>query len=676
MSLAHEPCTPPTATLRILTASPARDTTLGPMLKWSLTALGVALVIAFVYFRTLASVEELDELELTAPAPAESPLRSEAAPTSIAGTSALAREPVPLEVQPPAAAPRRPSIRGRVLTPDGTPYGQGLVRFATVRHGRAELEEARTTSDGAFELIPADSSAHGDLLVSAARHEFAPVAQLGVTASDAELEFRLLPPSTFAVRLRDARGIELEPHRLSFHWILAGVTREDREDALGKLRWARSPVPFRIHVKAVHVLDEWLGPFEPGAVGEVLELEVRRRHSVRGIVLAGGAPVPGAEVRLERLEDPSGERGRVFGGGRTDERGEFWFRVDEPGVFRPVAFHSSHGRGQAPELRCGDADLDGLTIKLSEPPGRIEGRILLPDGRSTALLAVEFAHRLRTPRADGTFLLPDVEPGVHVLRLVGGDPEDPRDSWTWHRGQGVPGLAYTPSWSVEVRPGAASSVVLDLSAPRAVRLEGRIDLGRDVEDASTFGNREALGVYFWREGGTGLETQAVPSRQGEFAAEFESPGQRRFEFHLQLGALAEGGSWRVRDVLDLAPGVQHWDLTLAPGALRLRAPGVDLMFEPEPKLHWQGAGELTIEVPGSLSGMVESTPGSVLYHAVPPGLVRFTLVPDGATYEASVRSGETTEFLLPESARAELEAAYDQRTEGIALPSYLTEIGY
>lgn len=643
------------------------------MRKFVAPLLCAVLALGLLYFRTLAGVEELGVRELTART-AESLLRSDAAPTSVAGTGALDREPAPLESESPA--PRRPSIRGRVLTPDGAPYGQGNVRFATVRHGRAELSQTRTGMDGSFELIPADSNARGDLLVCAARHEFAPVAQLDLAASDTDLELRLLAPSAFAVRLHDARGIELEPHRLSFHWMLAGVTREDDEKALGKLRWTRSPVPFRIHVSDVHVLDEWLGPFEPGAVGEVLELEVRRRHSVRGIVLAGGAPVPGAEVRLERIEEPSGERGSVFGNGRTDERGEFWFRVDEPGVFRPVAFHSSHGRGQAPELRCGDADLDGLTVELSEPPGRIEGRILLPDGRSTALVAVEFAHRVRTPRADGTFLLPDVEPGVHELRLVGGDPADPRDQWTWRRGLGVPGLAYTPSWSVEVRPGAASSVVLDLSAPRAVRLEGRIDLGRDVEDASTFGNREALGVYFWREGGTGLETQAVLTRQGEFAAEFESPGRRRLELHLQLGALAEGGSWRVRDVLDLAPGVQRWDLPFAPGSLRLLAPGVDLMFEPEPKLHWQGAGELTIEVPGILSGMVEAAPGSVLYRAVPAGFVRFTLVPDGATYEAVVRSGETTEFRLPESARAELETAYDMRTRGIALPSYLMGIGY
>lgn len=185
-----------------------------------------------------------------------------------------------------------------------------------------------------------------------------------------------------------------------------------------------------------------------------------------------------------------------------------------------------------------------------------------------------------------------------------------------------------------------------------------------------------MGVYFWREDGAGLETQAVLTRQGEFAAEFESPGPRRFEFQLQLGALAEGGTWRVRDVLDLTPGLQQWNLTLAPGALRLRTPGVELLLEPEPKLHWQGAGELTIEVPGFLSGAVESTPGSVLYHAVPPGWVRFTLVPDGTTYEAIVRSGETTEFLLPESARAELEAAYDVRTQGLEPPSYLMDLGY
>jgi hypothetical protein len=648
--------------------------------RWVPPLLIAALVIGLVYLRTVASFEELGELAPMTPkenAPAAE-VMLEPGPASLHETAATGSTSSRGAVEPLAPEERSPPLRGRVLTPEGEPYGWATVRFATVRRGRAELQQTLTREDGCFELVPEVRAARGDLLVTAKSHEFSPVALLDVAAGSEELELRLAPPQTFVVRFIDAQGMEHEPHELSFHWMLAGVTREDEEKALGKLRWIRSPVPFRIHVNDPELQDAWLGPFEPNAVDDELVVTVRRRAFVRGVVLAGGAPVQGANVRMEPVEDAAGTRGWAFGNGLTDERGEFWFRVMATGTFRPIAFHA---RGLGSLVHCdGERDLGGLTLELDEPPGWIEGRILLPEGRSTALCALQLDQRYRTPRADGSFLLPDVEPGTHVLRLVAGEPSDPRDCVTLRRGSTVPGFTYTPSVPVEVRSGAGSTVVIDLSAPRAVRLEGHIDLGRRIDDASSFGSHEPVGVTFWREDGAGHETQAILARQGEsgatFAAEFDAPGRRMLEFQLMLGEFATEGTWRVRDALDLSEGIQSWELALTPGALRLYAPDVELELEPEPILRWRGGGELTIETPGFLSGMVERAPGSVLYHAVPPGRVTFQLVPDGATYEVTVRAGETSEFVFPESAREELRAAYDMCAKGVQTPSYLQENGY
>jgi len=662
------------------------------MLRWGLTFLCVVLVIALVYFRALAKVEEL--APLVPVAPTEDAARIDPEPVTDAARapvdSALAAR-APLEARPGSA--RVAALRGRVLTPTGEPCGGATLRFATVRRGRAELEQTKSGPDGRFELVPAASAARGDLLATADAHEFAPAVRRDVAAGPEELELVLAPGQTFAVRFVDAQGVALEPHQLSFHWMLAGVTREDDEDALGKQRWIRSPVPFRIHVNDPALVNDWCGPFEPSTIGDVLVVDVRRRALVRGIVRAGGAPVAGAEVRLESVAAPASEPGRVLTRTQTDARGEFLWRLTAaetsgPLAFRPVAFHALHGRGLGPELVCdGQRDLDGLEIELNEPLGRIEGRILLPPERDAGELVVQLGSRARTPREDGSFLLPEVEPGLQTVGVAPGTPEWPRDAWQWLSSEPVHWLGHKPTWNVEVRSGATSELTLDLATPAPVRIEGRIELGKAIMDASTLGNFAARGVTFQRDGVPGVEGQAFLDAAGRFAAGFAKPGARRFELQIMLSHRGDGtgdpqlnpslfvtSTWTVRDSLELVPGLNDWDLVLAPGALRLRAPGAELELSPGPDLHWQGPGECTVDVQG-WAALYDSSQEALTYAEVPPGRVTFQLVPDGTTYEAVVRSGETTEFLLPESARPELEAAYDVRANGLQLPSYLMDMG-
>ncbi|HEX6885548.1 MAG TPA: carboxypeptidase-like regulatory domain-containing protein [Planctomycetota bacterium] len=584
---------------------------------------------------------------------------------------------MPLEPASPAENPRAPVLRGRLLAPDGRPYGRGEVRFAWIRHGRAELVRTKTRADGGFELFPGEPSARGDLLATAFEHELGPVARLDVAAGEQGLELRLAPARTLELRFRDQDGGELVPAELSFHWILAGVTREDEEQSLGKTRWALPPVPFRIHVHDARVVEEWLGPFEPAEVGEVLTLGLHRRPFVRGLVLAAGRPVEGAEVRLEPLAiDPGSTRLRVFPSpARTDARGEFQVRVDEPGTFQARVFHPQHGLGRSgPWTVEPERDLAGLTLELTEPAGAIAGRVVLPVGRQPEEVAIRIGDRTRTLDAEGSFTLPGLEPGLHVLQPVQGKPGAALGAWTWTNAAPLGWLTHELALLVEVRSGGTSEAVLDLVTPPPVRLAGRIEVGVEVSDATGFGNFEPQGVRF--DGAARDEGRARLRAGGAFAAGFGGPGARRLRVELLLEP--DLACWSVSDEVVLAPGDNRWDLALVPGKLRLvmdGAPGEELELSPQPVLRWND-GSRAIEVGARIGGLAQASPGTLLYEAVPPGRVRFVLGPGGTEFEAFVRPGETTEFRFPASARAELRAAFDVRASGLVAPSYLGDQGF
>lgn len=645
-----------------------------------LIVVGLALVLVAVRCGGGERGAGLEELVPAATEPANAfgqPVPLAPSPEPSTGRAAV-------EARPSAPPPRAPAIRGRVLGPDGEPYARGEVRFAWVRRGRAELVRTKTRADGGFELFPPDPEARGDLLATAAGHAHAPVARLDVAAGVEELELRLAPRRTFELRLHDQDGHALEPSELSFHWILAGVTREDDEQALGKLRWAVPPVPFRIHLHDAGLVEEWLGPFDPAEVGPaevnaVLALGVQRRPFVQGAVFAGGRPVAGAEVRLEAVAtDPEGARMRYFPSpARTDARGEFRIRMDVLGAFRARAFHPEGGLGRGGEWTVVPGrDLAGLVLELTEPPGAIAGRVVLPAGRAPEEVALRIGERTRTLGAEGSFTLPGLEPGRHVLRAVQGNPGAARDAWAWASDAPLAWLAHDTALAVEVRPGETSAVLLDLVAPPPVRLVGRIELGTEVSDATGFGNFEPQGVRFTDAAGKRDEGRARLRSGGTFAAGFADPGARRLRVELLLEpSLA---SWSVSDELALAPADNRWDLVLVPGKLRLvldDALSERLELAPPPVLRWSDGG-LAIEVGAPIGGLARATPGALLYEAVPPGRVRFALTPGGTVFEAFVRPGETSELRLPASAQAELRAAFDVRATGLVTPSYLVEEGF
>lgn len=600
----------------------------------------------------------------------ESPVDSASLPESARG---------PLEPPKPSAASSLPStatISGRVLDPEGRPRPRAEVRFFWASRGRPEKVGGRTDAEGRFQLALSDAEARGELLATVAAHTLAPAVRAGVEAGDEGLTLQLGPPSLFSLRVVDQYGVALLPEHVSFHWVLADWTREDRDDALGMLRWARPPCPFRVHLDDRAMEGGWFGPFAPEEVGDVLTLRVPRYPYVEGRVLREGRPVPEAMVEIEPfVPGMTGGVSRAPWGeaSRTDARGEFRLLVPSPGSFRLRAFHPDHGAGRALPLELDDArDRVGIVLELSESLGSVQGRVVLPAGRAPSEIRLFVADRRRSLRRDGTFLLPGLEPGHHVMRVVEGLQSEPEDAWLWGS------YVRAPSWlerealfPVDVEPGRVSEVLLDLTALPSVRLEGRVELGAPVVDATGAFNREPVGAVLERGPEGDREARALLDARGVFSLGLHAPGPYRLRLALMF-VDAESSVWSVTDAVTLDAGAQDWRLAVEPGSLRLL-----LREEPEglglapPSLAWRGEGGLEVTVWGA-----RQESGGFLYEHVPPGTVRFTLSPGGETFEVVIRSQETAEFLVPEAVRDALRDAFDARPRGLVEPSYLDAAYY
>lgn len=119
---------------------------------------------------------------------------------------------------------------------------------------------------------------------------------------------------------------------------------------------------------------------------EPVEVVLDPASDVSGVVLdAGGEPVPGAQVNLER--ERTIEMGgsvmvaMMLQGATSDAEGRFLFEDQEPGRISLGAVASGFQEAKLDDLEIpAGADLEGVELTL--PAGAIvEGRVLAPDGR-------------------------------------------------------------------------------------------------------------------------------------------------------------------------------------------------------------------------------------------------------------------------------------------------------
>ncbi|MSR61372.1 MAG: carboxypeptidase regulatory-like domain-containing protein [Planctomycetes bacterium] len=585
------------------------------------------------------------------------------------GGAMQARSPVATAANPELASPKveasaRPgaTISGIVFGPDQLPRRGAYLKFVWNDRGRMRDAHGTTGRDGRFELAIGDPRVRGDLLAYVYRHDVSPSALVGVEAGAHGLELELGPPSDLALEVRDQNEQPVVLGQATFYWQLAGFQVQDYPGGVAggdHTRWVRSPVPFFVALSPYGYEAATFGPFDPAQVGDDLVLPVHAFARVAGMVVHDGVPIAGASVVL----DAEGDKRNGYGfGASSDADGKFELRYRQAGRYVLRAFVVPQGEGRIGGLQLdGEQDVENLRIELTTPPGRIEGRVQLPNGHvpEEIWLSASGAPGERTLRSDGSFSLPDLPPGacrITVAQSVsfGSGPHDSSERWV-SIADGPSGgpewLGYEHVWHVDVLPGQTQRLEIDLTQAPACLLEGWIRLD---------GIAPALRPPpFGYHGGRDLRVFLDHGNESEFdsAAEIDSAGTFRLgvseagEFRLRLElplSSSKDEEWLVVDRVALLREHQAWKLDAPTGSLLLlpRDEEQPLWFE-GPSLRWEGAGDLRIEVNYP---ELDEARGSRLYRHVPAGKVRFEVGrgADARELECEIRAGETTEVRWPQ----------------------------
>ncbi len=249
----------------------------------------------------------------------------------------------------------------------------------------------------------------------------------------------------------------------------------------------------------LHVVAPGYAPLEKrvrakaGADVDVGVLELGRGVTVRGFVRdTDGNPVVDAKVRrkVRGVGDNALFAALLSGPAeRTDEEGRFELACESPGAFSLIAHAEGFARGESERIRAKVGDvIEDVEVRL-DSGGRVEGRLLLPDGDTGSHWAVipenhaYGASRLVTPDEDGSFVIESLDPGrynVSALDLDGAPALVDR----FADGRDLAGVVRDMVGKVTlqictVRAGETSEVILDVRrrGSGGNTVVGRVTLG-------------------------------------------------------------------------------------------------------------------------------------------------------------------------------------------------------
>ena len=618
------------------------------MQRWLLPLLLAAFVVGLVYFRAVASVEELGVLAPMTPSEvALDPRRTEVTERIPANDGPIApssRE-TPRPAEPP---PDSPTIRGRLVDEQGRALAESEVRFVWSDHGRRREIQQISAAQGGFVIELPSAAVRGDLLASAEGH--APALREDLGAGPEEVVLSLRRGRTFAVELHDQDGTPVEAERLALYWILNGRTIGPAAPEEG--RWILPPVPFRMHAVAEGHRAGWSGPFDPTTVGAKLVLPVERIPRVRGRVTLQGKLVDSARVTLEPLERTEFGAVSAVTSAYSDHDGRFELQVDGPGRFLPRAFHTQRGVGRGTPFELdGRSEIDDLVIELTEEPGRVAIQVIVPPGLAYDALGIDIAgFRGLEVKPDGTSSLPlvagdyAVKLSVDRRRLKAGEPSFE-----------VPYPERVAS--VRVTPGRTSELLFDFTQAPECLLEGELSIERLIgREASLRGAGEN-----WRVS-TSLGTN------GRFSLGVSEPGFHELEVVLDL--LDTTVCWSLRERVELWPGTQRFSFETSVGSLRIHPPDDEHWWTEDLWVRWtDGKREIV-----AWNSTLDPASGARVFSALPAGTVTIEFPLGGPSQTCEIRAGDETQFVFPpnsvEAARQALRAAQEE------LPVPIHDLGY
>jgi protocatechuate 3,4-dioxygenase beta subunit len=345
--------------------------------------------------------------------------------------------PVP-EAIPTAPAPERAKLRGRVIDVERAPVANVSVRYLFAAAESGEVVEAKTDSDGRFELPDPETAGKVDVVTagwtSLLRPEFA------MTTDEREIVIVVARSITLGGVVVDAERRPVEsatvavplPYgmRSRFDSILEGsntVERSAKTDPLGRFELAGVPVFAGAVLSTSHPMhlehELALPEHDDLALEIVLTAASSTRTRVIGkVVDTDGNAVEGARVALGDGSTKSGPGGM--------------FALDAADGSDPKSAKTSHPRricalhpGHLPavlELEPGASWPDPLVLRLGTPPLAIEGRVVDATGapiKSAQVWTSDETHFGYIEIEGGEMA---VRAGSTIEGLLRGDPFTPR----------------------------------------------------------------------------------------------------------------------------------------------------------------------------------------------------------------------------------------------------------
>jgi RNA polymerase sigma factor (sigma-70 family) len=479
---------------------------------------------------------------------------------------------------------REDHISGRVVDPTGAPVAHAAVRYFAQRGSASHMGNVVVDAEGRFDHRLTLLAPH-TLTANDPERRFAAAVAPEVAPGELDLVLRLAELRSLIVEAVAPDGTAVRHFGGELVAADGGQvlrTYEEAQRPEGQLVVELSAPHVSVRVRASGYDLATCGPFDLASAPATVRVELAPLPGIRGQVLAHGAPVAGARVTLHSLlwprfaVDHAGFAARldptVVARETTDTDGRFFVTARADGDFALLAEASGLALGEMALRGFSKASgASDVAIELG-PGGALEGRVLVPPGRSPegTLIALNRGDlRPRTLRvgADGTFRFDALTPGGWTVRrsdfeldpaggtgisLREGDPEFPAD--------------------VHVVAGEVTRFDLDLADDRPCLLRGRLVVG----GAPAAGWQATL----WPDADTahGTLPTAVLDVEGRFTFDASEPGPRRIRISPPTTATVWPRlAWRV----EVARGENEVQRTLGTGRVEGR---VSMALGEEPPL--------------------------------------------------------------------------------------------
>jgi RNA polymerase sigma-70 factor (ECF subfamily) len=364
------------------------------------------------------------------------------------------------------------TIGGRVLLPDGAPAPNATLFVHYFGRSRTGSYLSQTDAEGRFGLVLLSDGSYS-LRARDAANRFEDAVALEVSQGTNDLELRLALRDDLELVVRDSAGAAIEGVAVKAEAISSPAdVRLDASlrDVGGKLSIHRPSVGFTLEVSAKGYLAQQARFDAPQSAPAKLEFTLVARPTLRGRVLAEGAPLGGLYVTaLKEVAESTHVRDgfparwlATPSGVTTTDDGEFVLEIDgDESWYVRVDGGERFAAAIVGPFHVARLPAAPLEIELDEG-GAIEGLVVDSTGAAVEG-AIVGAHcgdaspRTQRTDANGRYRFERLTPGSwHVLLR----DEELRSDWTTTM-TGAP--AKPIPWNCEVRTGRATR--LDLTLP-------------------------------------------------------------------------------------------------------------------------------------------------------------------------------------------------------------------